>query len=638
VNRTPKKHTPKKTRNRRSASIPPGLLQAAAIAALGIAVYSGTFDCPFQFDDYDNIVDNPAIRDIGDLGAIWGFIDRRFLGYLSFALNYHFHGLEVFGFHVVNLAVHLLASICAWRLARLLFATPAMKGTAIARHRGLIAFGCGLIFVAHPVQTQAVTYIVQRLASLAALFYLASVYCYVRGRLADSRFRPVFFAGSLAAGILGMFTKETVFTLPFAILLVEIFFLQENPRKALALFRRGRTYLFALPFAAFLLILPALLDFNMRAVTQPAASQRFLDPPLTSATYLFTQFRVIATYIRMLFVPVGQNIDHTVPAAVSFFEPRIIVSFIFLGAVFAGGAAAFRRYRTLSFGVMWFFLTLSIESSIKPLGNVMFEHRLYLPLFGFALFLPCAAYHLTAKRWRAAAVTAFALYIAILAAVTWRRNLVWETEIALWADAVEKSPDKARPHNNLGSAYQNAGRYLESLAEYRRAVEIHAGYAQAYSNMGAVKIALAENEEAVRDLRRAVELDGTLNIAWNNLGNALLELGRYDEAESSLRRSLKIRDDYAPAHNNLGLVHARRDDYETAEKHYLRALELDPDYPKGWNNYGIALAKQGDFEGAVAAFKRALSLDPALSSARNNLVNAYLSMGDLESAKRLMNR
>ncbi len=145
-------------------------LAVISLCVLGILVYSNTFHSPFQFDDEHRIIKNVSIRDLGDLETIWSYFPTRFVPYLSLAFNYHFNQLRVPGYHLVNLVIHLISGIAVWWFILLTFSTPAVKGREIARHANHIAFLGSLIFVAHPVQTEAVTYIYQRTASLAALF------------------------------------------------------------------------------------------------------------------------------------------------------------------------------------------------------------------------------------------------------------------------------------------------------------------------------------------------------------------------------------------------------------------------------------------------------------------------------------
>ena len=322
------------------------------ICALGLIVYSNSFDCSFQFDDAYNITENQAIHDISDLKAIWDFyfINTRFVGLLSFALNYHFHGLDVFGYHLINLLIHIGASIFVWWLTILILSTPIMQNEEISKHKRLIATGCGLIFVCHPVQTQAVTYIVQRLASMATLFYLASLCFYMKARLTKKKYISLLcFVSSALSALLGMFTKEIVFTLPFSIVLFEFSFFHTGKLKEIIKNKKTLLY-FVIPLL-FALVIPAALSFDLNKVFYIVPSQRYLDPPITSMIYLMTQFRVIVTYIRLLFLPINQNLDYDFPVSQSFFEPTTFVSFLFLISILFIAIRIFPNKKFMSVGI-----------------------------------------------------------------------------------------------------------------------------------------------------------------------------------------------------------------------------------------------------------------------------------------------
>lgn len=200
------------------------------IVCLGTAVYSNVFFSSFHFDDGPSIAVNAYIRNIGDLHNIWVFLPRRFLLYLSLAFNYRFNGLDVFGYHLFNLAVHLVSALLVLRLVLLTMSTPVMKGEKIARHADVIALFAGLIFVSHPIQTGAVTYIVQRAASMATMFYLASLclYAWSRSIAQHTALRNSAYIGSLIMAVFAMFTKETAITLPLMILLYEASFFKDR--------------------------------------------------------------------------------------------------------------------------------------------------------------------------------------------------------------------------------------------------------------------------------------------------------------------------------------------------------------------------------------------------------------------------
>ena len=302
---------------------------------------------------------------------------------MTFALNYHFHGLDVFGYHALNLTVHLLSSILLWWLMLLTFAAPRLRNEEISKYKGWIALFSALIFTAHPVQTQAVTYITQRYSSLSAMFYLAALALYMRGRIGQRKEGALCWAGAVISAILGMFTKEHVITLPFLIVVAQWLFLSE-PR---GLEQKSRwPGIGIVLFFALALIVPAIYSFNIQGIL----GQRFISEShgqeiVTSGNYFLTQLRVLTTYISLLFLPIKQNFDYDYPLSQSLWEGPTFLVLFSPGAHMAGGQNG-TPPAIDGMGIL-VFITLSVESSIIPIANVIFEHRLYLPLAGFACLL-----------------------------------------------------------------------------------------------------------------------------------------------------------------------------------------------------------------------------------------------------------
>jgi len=361
------------------------LLLLSLLAAL---IYSNTFSIPFQFDDADNIVQNPQVKDLANFFDLSG---SRYVGFLSFALNYSVGGLQVFGYHLVNLIIHIVNGFLVYSLVLLLFKAESQHSPLTTHDTQLtmvpwIALAAAMLFVVHPIQTQAVTYIVQRFASLVALFYLLTVVCYLKWRLASSEAqrRSLWYWGAVLFTVLAMKTKENSFTLPFMILLVEAVFFRSATR---------RRWIALIPF---LLTLPIIPLSHPGAMGEGEAGFAQGTAEISRSDYLFTQFRVIVTYIRLLFLPIGQNLDYDYPIYHSILEPVVVLSFLFLLSIFvlslfvifdSRPTAQNSHLRLMGFGIVWFFLTMSIESSIIPLKDVIFEHRLYLPSVGFFMAL-----------------------------------------------------------------------------------------------------------------------------------------------------------------------------------------------------------------------------------------------------------
>ena len=366
------------------------LLAIGALLLLGAIIYSDTFHSSFHFDDTSSILENFSIRNILNLKAIWNSWPTRFITYVSLAFNYCLGRFNVLGYHIFNFLVHLSASIMVWWFTLLTFSTPVMHEKKITKHARLIAFFASLVFLAHPIQTQAVTYVIQRAASLTTLFYLVCLCLYIKSRLLQWEEDNIiasrlFYCGSLIAAVMAMFTKEIAITLPFTVIFYEYCFLR----------RRKRFYWkSALPLLSTIFIIPLTMfltksaDFiGMRRVQEHTSG-------ISPWQYIFTQFSVIVTYIRLLLIPINQNLDYDYHIAKSLLEIPTLASLILLVLILIIVIRIFPKYRLISFGIFWFFLTLLPESSVIPIGDVIFEHRLYLPMVGFSLFLASGIYYI----------------------------------------------------------------------------------------------------------------------------------------------------------------------------------------------------------------------------------------------------
>jgi tetratricopeptide (TPR) repeat protein len=651
------------------------------LSLLATLIYSNTFSSPFHLDDMSNIVQNLKIR---DLSNFIDFSGSRYIGFLSFALNYYFGGLEVFGYHLVNLLIHITNGFLVYLLVLLLFRSAHDSQSLSAPWIALVT---ALLFVAHPIQTQAVTYIIQRLASLAALFYLLAVVAYLKWRMVPPglRSRYGWYAVALLSTVLAMKTKENSFTLPFMLLLVEgIFFRPITLKKGMAL----------IPFLLTLPIIPlARADRLGEAEVGLLVRQTDIIP---MPDYLFTQFRVIVTYLRLLLFPIHQNLDYDYPVYHSLFHPAVFFSFLLLFGLFALAVYLLIRSqrpsslsqlstqdsKLISFGILWFFLALSVESSVIPIRDVIFEHRLYLPSIGFFLASTVCVFSshraLEAGRPRGDILSFLArptalgilvfLILMLLAVATYQRNRVWKNDLTLWEDVVSKAPGKARGHNGLGAAYQtmgrskaaiqeyqtavrlipnylephynlglvyqSLGRFEEAIQEYQTVLRLNPDFFEAHSNLGIVYKHLGRFEKAIQEYERALTLNPQYVSAYINLGSAYHAQGRFEEAARNYREALRLSPDFLEAHNNLGLVYQSLGRFEEAIQEYQTVLRLNPDFFEAHSNLGIVYKHLGRFEKAIQEYERALTLNPQYVSAYINLGSAYHAQGRFEEAAR----
>jgi protein O-mannosyl-transferase len=553
------------------------LFSAILLCLLGILIYSNTFQSPFCFDDHRYIVGNFAIKNLSDTAAIWNFYPARFLPNLSFALNFHFNGLSVSTYHLVSLGLHLASTLLVWGLMLLTLSTPALRGEKIAGRAPWIAFFTGLIFVAHPLQTQAVNYITQRTVTMAAFFYLASLCLYIKARSAGQKgsasgAKRIYYILSLLMASLGMFTKETVITLPVMILLYEFSFLRVPGE--------GVRWRPALPFLLTLAFIPLTMLFT-KPVAMALSPMSWGRSNFTSINYLWTEFRVIVEYIRLLFIPIDQNLDYAYPLVQKLFELPTLASLLLLIVVLALAVKLFARHRLMAFGIFWFFLTLSPESSLILLADPILEHRLYLPMAGFCIFLVSALYFFI-KDSRFRIMIALTLILGCACSLlTYHRNAVWKDEISLWSDVIRKSPGNARAYTHRGIAYENRGDLARAVADYNKAIEVNPYY----------------------------------YVAYGSRGNICLGKGALEEALADYTIAITIKPEDPLNHNNRGLVYMAKNDLESALAGFNKALELDPNFYNAFYNRALVYVRQGQYDQALSDFDKALRLEPGSAPA-----------------------
>lgn len=574
------------------------VLSIVAVLAAGLIAYSNTFHVPFQLDEEFYLLKNPFVRDCRypldslkpkqEAGTqlreeiiereLYRTVNMRYIGYLTFAMNHYFGGYRVEGYHIVNLLVHLLNGVLLYGLLVTMFKTPLLRLSSFADRAVSIAFFSALLFVAHPVQTEAVTYIMQRLASLVTFFYVLSIFAYVLSRLTTSRLLQfALLSCSIISAVCAMKTKENAFTLPFMIAAFEFILFPGDGNRRLARLT---------PLFATILIIPIMLwTINGGGTGAVLSGQGGVTPQ----TYFFTQLRVIAGYLGLLFLPVNQTISHSVQLSRSFFEVEVLLSFLLIICIAACGwhllrsRAADAWPRVVALGILWFFVSLSIESSILPLPILMCEYRIYLPSVGFFMSVVTAVHAVAGnsmdRRIRHLATGALAAAAIALICATYARNMKWGTSISLWEDAAGKNPAvSGAVHMKLGELYMQQGRFDQAIERFLTAIRggmehprLHYELATAYNQQG-------RSDEAIQEYRRVIRSYPDFADAHYNLANLLAERGRYDEAVAEYLATLRLNPGSAQAHNNLGGVYVRLGRFREALEEVRAALKLDPGF------------------------------------------------------------
>jgi len=430
-----------------------------------------------------------------------------------------------------------------------------------------------------------------------------------------------YFGLSIVCGMLAFLSKQNTASLPGVILLAEYLLVD----------RRWEGWKCKIPWFALTFALWALFVFYVAGFFTGGLEGRGLLEDVSDFmqetenvgrwSYLCTQFNVLVIYIRLLFLPIGQNLDYVYPFSPGFFYGYTVLAVLFLIAIVGIGVWNVKRRPVIAFGIFWFFITLSVESSIIPIRDALFEHRLYLPMFGFALTISYMVFHFLKERlsW---AIIVSAVIIMSLGTATYLRNMKWKDEITLWTDVSSKSPQNTRAKNNLGNSLVLQGRHKEATIHYYDVLRIEPDNVDAHLNLGNALALMRDFNSAISHYARAIQIDPGNEKVYFNLGNAFMDQGKDKKASSHYLNALRIRPDFAEAHCKLGNILMKQGDQNRAIGHFLEALRLKPDYLEVYNNLGIALASQGKLDQAIIIFRKALRIKPTDTWVRRNLGQA----------------
>ena len=590
----------------------------------GWFLYAPALRAPFVFDDIDNIVNNPFIRlthiNTTELQAILKSPSPRPLANLTFAINYYVHHYDIFGYHLVNFVVHIMNAFLVFVVARL---TLGLCGS----QKTWMALPIALLWLVNPVHTQSVTYIVQRMNAMAAMFVLLSLTCYILARRIQAQGggkipTVALMTAAGFSGLLSLLSKENAAILPFLILLYEYFFFQNLNITWL----KKRSQWGGMAFIVLVIIALIYLKGDPFAKILGMYEKKTFTP----IQRLLTEPAVVIYYISLLLFPQPGRLvlDYDFPLATGFVDPPLTALTItaLLMLVIAGVYMA-RKHRLFSFAILWFLATLSIESSFIGLA-LIFEHRTYLP----SVFPVMAAVTFTVLRIKppAAGMLAVVAVVVFWGYGTYQRNRVWADELGFWADAAVKTPHSPRVLNNLGMAYRQNGRIAAAERAFRDALFYDPEAKDALNNLGTILLNKGEIPEALALFDHAIAIEPGFYDAHYNRGLALMKLGQIIDAAQAFRETLRLNPFSEKAHSNLGAALMRRLEVDKAIHHFQRALELNPSFIEAYNNMGIAYYKKGLPDKAIEWTNKALDIDPFYIEAYDNLKRIRFLSGEHE--------
>lgn len=652
-------------------------LPAFVLSAITFLVYFPSLQAPFLFDDMSNIVSNTDIKHIGNLKTRLFYpmphieasrnLPTRPLVFFTFTLNYLFGQLNPLGYHLFNLLLHILSGLMVFLITRFV----------LDDEESSVPFFSALIFLIHPIQTEAVAYVSNRSDELATFFCLLSFYLFLRWPNA-----LCVLATAAASFILALASKEIAVVLPALLLLADYFFL--TGRRVEKILERKRAHILFWSIAAAFIILRQVMLGRIGFMGKD------LEAYWSATGYFQTQIFVVREYIELLLHPARQCIDHLPLQVRSWLDPRLLTSlpvFMMGGAVWLrvfvtsdtapgrrGNKGGFdARVNLFLFSFAWFFIALAPTSSFFPIFDPMVERRLYLPVFGFSAglilawgFIKNAFDNLKLAKTATVWMIGLLVYCGGLGILTLKRNQMYAHPERLWEEAIARYPDHARAFNNLGthyfqirrfdkaaelfeiaataqpgssdyhlnlgSAYNHMGRRREAFEQFQKCIEINPGDSRAHFNIGKLFHDADEFGRAAMFYQKAIELNPRHAEPYGNLGVILFEQGQFDQAYELFLKSSELNPDFAIPYNWLGMIHQRRKNYDTAARSYQMALERMPAFPEALKNLGDLCQELSQPEQAAVFYQKSIAIDPNFSEGYDGLGQMYFASGRYDQA------
>lgn len=596
-----------------------------------LTVYSTNYHASWHFDDHPNIVDNPKIH-INDFkfknfkeALFAGYDEGQYLGkrmyrpvpMLTFALNWYMGKDNVFGYHIVNNAIHVVTTFFLFLTVLNLLISPNLKG----KYQGseyAIAFLSAILWAVNPIQTQAVTYIVQRMASLAAMFYIIGIYFYLKTRLsAPGSKRFLFIAGCLLSFVLALGSKENTATFPMALAIIEILFFQDlkdkNTRRKIA----AAITISGVLVAVFLTVL--YIRGNIAYIFKGYENRIF-----TLWERLMTEPRIIIYYFSQIFYPIVSRLSlvHDINISTSLYKPWTTVPAILaiISLLGIGFSQAIKR-PIVALAILFYFISHIIESTILPL-ELIFEHRNYLP--SFFLFFPvavCLIWLIDYFKKKNSFIQKL-LVISVVGVIfsfcagTIVRNAAWATEKTLWEDCIVKAPGMARPYHNLAYYhYRRVGDMNRAMEFYKKSLtkrytHSKTGHAPTFNNMATIYYDNGDYNNSIKLLKKALEIKPNYLNAYYNIALVYIRTGRFSEALESSDKLLSERKESSDFLQTKGFVLLSAGRFGEAISILKSALDIDPNNKKANLYMGVALSQKGEFKRADMFFKKVYVLSP----------------------------
>ena len=583
------------------------------LTCIGILAFSATFHSPFHYDDVHAIVENPYIQQLDDFQKNVGIenIFNRSVLLLTFASNLEIGGLEVFGYHLINILIHILTGVVWYFLVNELLLLDHNR-----KKFKRLPLICASIHLLSPLTVETVTYISSRSSGLATFFYLSSFYIFCRlvrprKKYLSSIEKLIFIIGNFVVFLLGIGTKEIVITFPFMAIIYIWLITPKEQRKFLTTKICG-TFLLLFIFFGY-----RHLEMGniFRLEFHPASGE-----PI-NFWYFISQVKVVVNYYLLkLFLPLNLNFEPDI----SLLTTLIDWQFIFSVGVFVIGAIFVYQHKSplFQFAILWFVITLLPTSSIIPLKQIATEHRTYLPGLGFSLALGWE--FLSIQHTQFFKTSFLFLFLSLCFLLTVNRSLDYRTEVLLWKDSAEKSPDKDLVRNNLATAYMGAKMLEEAELELAATLRLNPTHSDAYANLGHINFQRKKWKQAIKYFSQAIVLGNDKPDTYYFSGLSWTKQKAYLKAIPFLQKAVSMRPNKAHYHFDLGDAHRHIKSFDEALLEFRQTLQLQPEHPQAQNNIGFIYWNLEAYEKAEIEFKKALSINHELPEIHHNLAAIYL--------------
>lgn len=566
------------------------LIVYSILAAIALIIYSNSFSSPFTLDDFGSISNNYDIRNPLNVFAIWKFYSNRFIIYLTFSINFFIHQTQVEGYHIVNLLIHIFNGCLVFLILFTIIGLKHFEGRITSKYRNLISIFGALIFISHPVQVNAVTYVVQRTASLAATFYFLAVLFFMKYRLYD---KILHFILMMVFIVLAMFTKENTITIPFMLILIELMFFLKDGKTSW----KKRIFMLLFIVVTTVPIIPATVLF-LGGYSQSDPNVSFkASTSMDRLTYFYTEMNVITNYIKDLVLPNKLNFDYSndYPKSTTIWANHSYLSFSILLIIGIIAIMNFKRNKLLSFGILWFYIGLAVESSFISIKDVYFEHRLYFPIVGFIMCLIGIIFH--EYKWKRPRflfkkplvyfIVSFSFMLIMFSLVTLYRNYIFSDNIRLWTDVTVKAPKSDRAFCILGTNYLDAYNAKNPVKKFyldkaeialKKSLDLYYNNDTARCNLSKVYLVKKEYQKCIDEARKV----NNSKFAFYNAGSAYEGLNQKDKAIKSYLDGLKLDKKCTFILKALGKLYFEMKDYENSKYYYEEFLKYNV-YPDSKN-------------------------------------------------------